>query len=367
MAWLRHWSAFLLTVIIVPGLALLFVEITKQFGYLLTVALTTTIVVILIVLLYQAKQSNYFKDSSSTVLVLLLVLAAVVVLLAVVSSGDMMIISIFREHLRDTGIAKEDTNNLSTSKCWNQVVTIWKEKASPTIDLSDSIAMFDSYVTTNLTCVTKKNEMYLSMLEKLRQTANEYQQKIFQTIYFDLLFGHLAKTGEECFITFCNIFLQNPGYTETGLELCKSCKACCLDGLNGTWFHVTESCSVPSAFALSSPVDSSLSKVRKNTAVFVLKGIGCNEWFEIKEDEIRIETALAFPKNHKKIIPVYYGILVDDCRKRDREFYCHLTKIGGYHKRVESDEQFATRIAENVMRLAWDQHQSSNLFLFLFV
>ena len=79
--------------------------------------------------------------------------------------------------------------------------------------------------------------------------------------------------------------------------------------------------------------------------------------------ESEIEAALAFPKDHKKILPVFYQMSVDDCRQSNKELYRKLAAIRGLHKQYEreTDEQFAERISSKVVQMAEEQHQSSNL------
>ena len=77
--------------------------------------------------------------------------------------------------------------------------------------------------------------------------------------------------------------------------------------------------------------------------------------------ESEIEAALAFPKDHKKILPVFYQMSVDECRQSNKELYRKLADIRGLHNRSETDEEFAERISYEVKQKANEQQQSSNL------
>ena len=77
--------------------------------------------------------------------------------------------------------------------------------------------------------------------------------------------------------------------------------------------------------------------------------------------ESEAEAAMAFPKIHKKIIPVLYQMSVDDCLQTNNELYYKLAAITGLHKGYQTDKQFAKSISQHVGQLAVEQFQSSKL------
>ena len=81
--------------------------------------------------------------------------------------------------------------------------------------------------------------------------------------------------------------------------------------------------------------------------------------------EAEVEAALTFPEIHKKIIPVFYQMSVDDCHQSDKELYQKLAAIAGLHKGYRTDEQFAKSISEEVMKMALEQIESSKLLCFI--
>ena len=77
--------------------------------------------------------------------------------------------------------------------------------------------------------------------------------------------------------------------------------------------------------------------------------------------EAEVETALAFPRTHKKIIPVFYHMSVDSCLQTEKELYRKLAAISGLQKENKTDDQFAEIISQEVKQMALHQLQSSKL------
>jgi hypothetical protein len=85
--------------------------------------------------------------------------------------------------------------------------------------------------------------------------------------------------------------------------------------------------------------------------------------------ENEVEVALAFPEIHKRILPIFYGMSVHDCRQMDKELYHKLAAMmKALHKGSKTDKQFAESISQEVQQMANEQLQSSKLLhLFFFL
>ena len=81
--------------------------------------------------------------------------------------------------------------------------------------------------------------------------------------------------------------------------------------------------------------------------------------------ESQVEAALAFPRDHKKIIPVFYEISIDGCHQSNKEIYHKLAAIKGLRKGFKTDEQFAKWISRQIGQMAVEQLQSSKLLVCL--
>ena len=84
------------------------------------------------------------------------------------------------------------------------------------------------------------------------------------------------------------------------------------------------------------------------------------------DSESEIEAALSFPRLHKKIIPVFYQMSLDDCIEARKVLYHKLAAITGLHRGSKTDEQFAKSISQEMREMAVEQLQSSKM-AFIFV
>jgi hypothetical protein len=77
-----------------------------------------------------------------------------------------------------------------------------------------------------------------------------------------------------------------------------------------------------------------------------------------------VEASLVFPEVHKRILPIFYGMSVDDCHQMDREV-CHklAAMMTALHKGSETDKQFAESISQEVYQMTKEQLQSNSLTL----
>ena len=82
------------------------------------------------------------------------------------------------------------------------------------------------------------------------------------------------------------------------------------------------------------------------------------------QSECEVETALAFPEIHKKIIPVFYQMSVDGCLKAEKELYHKLAAITGLQKGYKTEEQFTKSVSWRFRQMAVEQFQSSRLTFF---
>ena len=207
-------------------------------------------------------------------------------------------------------IPDEETYREPTSICWKRFTKSWLGSLSVQVDPSDSTAIIESYATANLLCAREKNKVLRKMMDDLKVAETENQRTFsFRRRHFDLLDSHLAMTGEECFVRFCKIFLNNPKYAfKIGLLMCKSCELCCSVGLNGTWSNESLSCSLSTEVQL--PLNATVDDEKESKAVFIIKGENCGNWFKAKEEDIR--------KNLKPITihAVYKDD--DDCSRKER-------------------------------------------------
>ena len=77
--------------------------------------------------------------------------------------------------------------------------------------------------------------------------------------------------------------------------------------------------------------------------------------------EAEADAALAFGKQFKRIIPVFYGMTADECCESTISVCRKLSAYTGYkhEQRKKSDEQFASDIADYVKDIAQRQLASS--------
>ena len=75
--------------------------------------------------------------------------------------------------------------------------------------------------------------------------------------------------------------------------------------------------------------------------------------------EAELKAALAFSEEHKIIIPVFYKITADDCRRLTGEMYQKLAGINGWEGETRTDEEFAKAISQDVKERAENQLHSS--------
>jgi hypothetical protein len=155
-----------------------------------------------------------------------------------------------------------------SSKCWKRFIMNGMVEVVKAVDYQDHYDVFEAYSAANLICGKKKVELLGTMSRTLSE-ANSNEDRVFKfrEEHNYLLGYHLAATGEECFLTFCQIFLSWRKYNETGLNLCKSCKQCCSSVLNGNWsYEGNKRCSVTKKLELQ--LDGTIDDEEKRTAVF---------------------------------------------------------------------------------------------------
>jgi hypothetical protein len=158
--------------------------------------------------------------------------------------------------------------NTPSSNCWERFIRKGIGEVVEAVDYQDYIKVMEAYSTANLICGKKKVELLGTMSRTLSE-ANSNEDRVFKfrEEHNYLLGYHLAATGEECFLTFCQIFLSWRKYNETGLNLCKSCKQCCSSVLNGNWsYEGNKRCSVTKKLELQ--LDGTIDDEEKRTAVF---------------------------------------------------------------------------------------------------
>ena len=96
-----------------------------------------------------------------------------------------------------------------------------------------------------------------------------------------------------------------------------------------------------------------------NSPFFVV--VLSNNFLNSLNPESEVEAALAFSESHKKILPVFYQMSVDDCLQASKELYHKLTVITGLAKRYRAGTQFAKIISLKVRQMAVEQLESSKL------
>jgi hypothetical protein len=228
------------------------------------------------------------------------------------------------------------------STCWTIFSSDWQQQLISQVDPPDVSALADRYAHANLICAKEKNKVCKKMRKEMSKTPLPDGKKMISLdAYDDLLERIVHKAGDECFVTFCKIFLQLPKYRKLGLNMCKSCQRCCLDGLQGSWSHATQSCSLPNQ---SIAFGNSSSQIKENKVVFVIQGHECSKWFN--------ETEYEFRSNHDPItIHTNMRSTDDDCsltRRRCLVAYNNASLVC-------SDEGIAASLHVNVEEEAIDK------------
>ena len=241
-------------------------------------------------------------------------------------------------HVGATTVATEDAYNQTKSECWNRFLRRWVIHLSTTIDQSHWDVILEWYSTANLICSTKKHEMF-EMTQNLTKDETKGHRG-FRLIHYNLLVDHIAKTGEECFVIFCKIFLQNPKYANIGLKMCRSCEVCCSTVLNGTWSNADLLCSVPTELNL--PLNVSFDQESETIADFAFNGDTCRKSFNEKKAEIQ-----------RNLHPIKIHVInVDDydgCQTERRCLVVHEASL------YCSEEGLVARLTVNVEEEAVDQ------------
>ena len=75
--------------------------------------------------------------------------------------------------------------------------------------------------------------------------------------------------------------------------------------------------------------------------------------------EAELRAALAFPQEHKRIIPVFYKMTADQCNKLTRKMYKKLSDITGWERERRTDKQFARCICQDMKQRAKRELSSS--------
>ena len=234
-----------------------------------------------------------------------------------------------------------DTNNKPTSKCWNRFLRKWSLTLSTTIHQSDQDVILEWYSTANLICSRKKLEMFLEMQNQSEDKIKYSKEVSFLRLHSSLLADYVAMTGEECFISFCKIFLRNPKYTIIGLRMCKECEVCCSAVLNGNWSNASLTCSVPTELDL--PLNMSFNQEKETIADFVFNGDNCRKAFKNKEAEIQ-----------RNLYPIMINVVnvddYDDCQTKTRRcLVVHEASL------FCSEEGLVARLIVNIEEEAIDQ------------
>lgn len=75
--------------------------------------------------------------------------------------------------------------------------------------------------------------------------------------------------------------------------------------------------------------------------------------------EAEAQAALAFDKHTKKIIPLFYDMTADECCDSTNDVCSLLSSYSGVERKEKEDAQFASDVADLMIKMASDQLSSS--------
>ena len=74
--------------------------------------------------------------------------------------------------------------------------------------------------------------------------------------------------------------------------------------------------------------------------------------------EAEAQAALAFSKEHRTVVPVFYKMTADECLQLTRKMYHKLATMTGLERETRTDEEFAKAISHDVKLRAENQLHS---------